>query len=156
LNNENKEDGIDENNNYSNKNGNNYTLNDKNKNGKDSGLSDEMREALKEMPKPIYDKEEYAPFPIRDGNDLRRTKNQYRYYRWFLRKLPIKKEKLTALMNFLFNKERKTTFPIIRQLHNLDLIKIELDGTIIPTIKFVNFVKDLYLEIERYEKENLK
>jgi len=132
LNNENKEDGIDENNNYSNKNGNNYTLNDKNKNGKDSGLSDEMREALKEMPKPIYDKEEYAPFPIRDGNDLR------------------------ALMNFLFNKERKTTFPIIRQLHNLDLIKIELDGTIIPTIKFVNFVKDLYLEIERYEKENLK
>ena len=105
-NNESKEESIDE----TERNNKCYNLCDENKENKDGGLSDELKEELENMPEPIYSREEkleYTPFPSRDGNDLRRSKNQYRCYSWILKKLPKEEYKLIALMNFAFNKEKK-------------------------------------------------
>ena len=117
--------------------------------------SDEIKEVLRELPKSEWIEEniEHAPFPIRDGNDLRRSKNQYRCYNWILFKLPIEEHKLITLMNFMFNRQRRESYPIVNILLNVDLLQ-KKNGVLIPTIEFVNYIKGLYCEIEKYEKEN--
>ena len=150
--NESKEESIDE----TERNNKCYNLCDENKENKDGGLSDELREELENMPEPIYSREEkleYTPFPIRDGNDLRRSKNQYRCYSWILKKLPIEEYKLIALMNFAFNKEKKESYPLVKQLLVLNLLRKIENDVLIPTVEFIHYIQDLNSEIGRYEKE---
>ena len=126
-----------------------------NENSIESFFSDDVEKALRDMPESEWREEniEYSPFPINDGNDLRRSKNQYRRYIWVLKKLPKKEERLIQLMNFAFNKQKKENYPIVKQFLVLNLLIKTENDVLIPTIDFVNYIKDLHSEIERYEKE---
>ena len=124
------------------------------------GISDELREALENMPEPIYtryeESEELEPFPIFDGNQLNYVVKQINQINWILSQLPDTEENLRVKIQLITG--RKQDFRI-KLFLRYDLLKIE-NGKICSTDAIQKYaiqsIKNIKEYLKKKQEENQK